>query len=101
MSRLDKAWRLVQNQRVEIVGNDNLFLMFTVTSDTDNKKRYVASYNKKTGIWLCDCPDYAYRSAQLHIDDDGERIGSFICGHIIACVMYLGRIKGQGQVSLV
>jgi len=97
MSRIDKAWRLVQNQRVEVVGDDNIFTIFSVTSDSNNKKVYAVTYNKDMGIWLCNCPDYAYRSAQLVMDDDGEHIGSFICGHIIGSIMELARIKGEGQ----
>jgi hypothetical protein len=101
MSRLNKAWRLVQNQRVTIDGDDNLCTYFSVTSDSTNKKRYTVEYVKKTGVWMCECPDYAYRSAQLVIDDDGERIGSFLCGHIIASIMRTGELKKSGQVEFV
>lgn len=98
MTRLDKAWRLIQREKVKVVGDDNIFTTFYVTSDSDNKKEYYITYDKKEGIWLCECPDYAYRSAKLVMDDDGERIGSFLCSHIMACIMYLMKIKNRGQV---
>lgn len=37
-------------------------LSFMVSSESDASKEYLVYYSKKMGRWMCDCPDYLFRT---------------------------------------
>lgn len=47
-------------------------LSYDVTSESDPSKLYLVVFDKSTGDWTCDCPDFRFRS-----DGDGYK-----CKHV-------------------
>lgn len=92
MNRFIKAQELVEQDRIEVILDEKDIKQFIVYSG-QNKSYFV---NYAYGTWKCQdtCGDWHFRGK------DGCIEGSFLCYHILGCILYLFNTKTENQPTI-